>query len=288
MRVSISELTTLHVPFDEELELFSSLGVAGIGIFEPKLAEGRDEESVRRLQDSGLRATVCIPGMLSVLPLPEFEGPGDPAERVDALCAAIRRLSAFDPVTTMCLTGPRGSFEESEAREVVVEGLRRIARAAAEAGVPIGVEPIHASARDRFTLVSTIRETVELIEEVGEPNLGIMFDTWHHWDAPNLVDDIRREAHRFVPAIHVDDWRDPTRGWSDRAVPSEGIIDLPGIFGALEAAGWDGWADVEIFSDDGALVADYPDSLWRVEPRELVRRSKDGVERAWQRRTGPT
>jgi sugar phosphate isomerase/epimerase len=287
MRLSVSELTTLHVPFDEELELFSSLGVEGIGIFEPKLPEGRDAESVRKLQDSGLQATVCIPGLLSILPLPDFEGPSDPRQRVDALCAGIRRLAAFRPVTTMCLTGPRGSLEEAKAREIVVDGLRRIARAADEVDVPVGVEPIHASVRDRFTLVSTIPEAVELIEEVGEPNLGIMFDTWHHWDVPNLLDEIRREAHRFVPAIHVDDWRDPTRGWSDRAVPGEGIIDLPGIFGALEAAGWDGWADVEIFSDDGTLVTDYPDSLWRVEPRELVRRSQEGVERAWQRRTVP-
>ncbi len=285
MRVSVSEVTTFHLPLNAELELYSSLGVEGIGIFEPKLPQGRDAESARKLQQSGLQATVCIPGMLSILPLPDFEGPSDPSERVDALCAGIRRLAAFHPVTTMCLTGPRGTYEEADAREVVVEGLRRIARTAAEADVPVGIEPIHASARDLFTLVSTLPETVELIEDVGEPNLRIMFDTWHHWDAPNLLEEIRREAHRFVPAIHVSDWRDPTRGWSDRAIPGEGLIDLPGIFGALEAAGWDGWADVEIFSDDGTFETDYPDSLWRIEPRELVRRSKEGVGGAWQGRT---
>jgi sugar phosphate isomerase/epimerase len=285
---SVCELTTIHLSLDEEVELLQRLGVRGMGLFEPKLPEGKDGESRRKLREAGITATVCIPGTLAVLPLSSFPGPAEPEVRVEQICAQIRRLAAFEPVTTMCLTGPEGAYAPEEARRIAVEGLREIARTAREVGVPIGLEPIHESARETFTLVTTLPEAVDLIEEVGEPNLGILFDTWHLWDTPDVLHHIRSEAHRIVPGIHIDDWRKPTRGWTDRALPGEGAIDLPALFGALEAGGWDGWCDLEFFSDDGAIEVDYPDSLWReVSPEELIRRGREGFERAWAERAVP-
>ena len=141
----------------------------------------------------------------------------------------------------------------------------------------VALEPIHASARDDFTMVDNLPDTVDLLEEVGEP-MGILFDTWHLWDTPDVLDHIRAHAHRF-PAVHVNDWRDPTRGWDDRALPGEGIMDLPAIFGALEAGGFDGWYELEIFSTET-----YPDSLLKLDPAELVRRGKAGFMQAWEAR----
>jgi sugar phosphate isomerase/epimerase len=284
---AVSEITTFHLSFDEEVELLAEVGVRGLGLFEPKLPEGKDAESARKLGAAGITATVCIPAVFSILPLEAFPGPADPQERIEAICASIRRFAEFQPVTTMCLTGPLGGHPPDEARRIVVEGLRKVARAAAEARVPIGLEAIHRSAREAFTLVSSIPEAVELIEEVGEANLGILFDTWHHWDTPGVLDDIRREGHRFVPAIHIDDWRGPTRSWCDRALPGEGIIDLPALLGALDDSGWEGdWFELEIFSDDGSVAVEYPDSLWKVvSPTELVERGRTGFLAAWEERT---
>ena len=61
-------------------------------------------------------------------------------------------------------------------------------------------------------------------------------------------------------------------------------MDLPALLGTLEAAGFDGWYDLEIFSDDGTFGADYPDSLWKLDPLEMLRRAKGGFLRAWQAR----
>ena len=243
-----------------------------------KLPEGQDRESLARLREAGLKATICLPAGLSVLPLPAFPGPDDPEERIASLCASVRRLAAFDPETVLCLTGPVGERDPQEARRIVVDGLREVARTGAEVGVRVALEPIHASARDDFTMVDNLPDTVELLEEVGEP-MGILFDTWHLWDTPDVLDHIRAHAHRF-PAVHVNDWRDPTRGWDDRALPGEGIMDLPAIFGALEAGGFDGWYELEIFSTET-----YPDSLLKLDPVELVRRGKAGF---MQRLGGPS
>src|SRR5437764_4525087 len=159
---SVCELTTINLSFDEEVELLQRLGVRGMGIFEPKLPEGEDAASARKLREAGITATVCIPGTLAVLPLEKFPGPPEPEVRIEQICAQIRRLAAFEPATIMCLTGPEGDYAPEEARRIAVEGLREIARTAREAGVPIGLEPIHRSAQGDFTLVTTLPETVEL------------------------------------------------------------------------------------------------------------------------------
>jgi sugar phosphate isomerase/epimerase len=110
-----------------------------------------------------------------------------------------------------------------------------------------------------------------------------MFDVWHLWDTPGLLDEIRRHAHRFV-GVHVDDWRDPTRNWCDRVLPGDGIADVTGILGALDEAGYDGWYELEVFSDDGRFGNEWPDSLWKLDPVEFVRAGREKFEAAWRDR----
>ena len=278
-RFSVSQFSTLNQGFDDDLAAYVAGGAEGIGLAEAKLPEGEDAESLRKLRESGLAATICLPTMLSVLQLPPFGGPEDPEERVASLCASVRRLAAFDPVTLLVLTGPVGDRDPDEARRIVVEGLREVARTAKAEGVTVALEPIHASARAEFTMVDTIPDAVALVEEVGEP-MGVIFDTWHLWDTPDVLTHIRAEAHRF-PAVHINDWRAETRGWDDRALPGDGVMDLPAMFAALEDGGFDGWFDLEVFSGE-----DYPDSLLKLDAAELVRRGKAGFERAWAARRG--
>jgi sugar phosphate isomerase/epimerase len=279
-RFSVSQFSTLNRSFEEDLEAFVAGGAEGIGLAEMKIPEGSDAELLARFRASGLKATICLPNAFSVLPLPSFPGPEDPEERVESLCASVRRLAPFEPVTVLCLTGPAGDLDAADARRIVVEGLREVARTGREQGVHVVLEPIHASARDEFTLVWTIPDAAELAAEVGE-GLTVHFDTWHLWDTPDVLDHIREHAREFR-AVHVNDWRAETRGWDDRALPGEGIMDLPAILGALEAGGFDGWYDVEVFSGEG-----YPDSLLKLDPVELVRRAKAGFMAAWEARTAP-
>ena len=278
-RLSVCELTTLTLPLDQELRLYRQAGIDGIGLMESKLPKERDDaEIAAAIEESGLEATICLPATLSVLPPPSGPGPREPDERIEALIAGVRRLARFKPACCFCVTGPQGDLGSGDARQIVVEGLRRVAAAAEEAGVPVGVEPLHSSMRDEWTLVCTIPETLELLEEVGAPNLGIGFDTWHLSDTPGVLDHIRAHADQIV-GVHINDRRAETRGWHDRALPSEGTIDLASIFAALEDGGYKGWYDIEVLSDDG-----YEDSLSKLPPVELLQRSRDGFLRAWEGR----
>lgn len=286
-RFSVSQITTFHQTFDEDLTNYREAGAEGIGIWEFKLAQGNDQESAAKLRDSGLTATACIPATLSIYPVP-FPGPSDPAERTNELCAAIERFAPFDPEVILCLTGYPGDVPAAEARKTVVEGLRRAAKVAGDHGIALGLEPLHRDVYDHWSMIGTIPETLDMIAEVGEPNVGVLFDTYHLWDTEDLLEHIRRNATRFGPSVHICDWRDPTRNDFDRVLPGDGIMDLPGIFGALEEGGFDGWYDLEIFSDDGSFSdQDFEDSLWKQDPVEVVKRGKAGFLRAWDARKVP-
>jgi sugar phosphate isomerase/epimerase len=82
----------------------------------------------------------------------------------------------------------------------------------------------------------------------------------------------------------VADWRQPTRGWADRVLPGDGVADLPAILGALERTGWDGYYDLEIFSDNGTFGNAWPGSLWEVPAEELARAGREALARAWAAR----
>jgi len=287
-RFSVCEISTFRSSFQEDLTACWKGGAHGIGICEFKLpADGHDAPALAAFRESGLAATVCVPATLSILPLPLMPGPTDPAKRITAICTSLRRLAQFGPTACMCLTGPAGNRADSHARRIVVEGLRKIARTVEAIGVRVGLEPVSTSIKNDWTLVGTLPETLDLLAEVGAPNLGVVFDTWHLWDTPDVLKHVRKHARKFV-GVHINDRRNPTRSWKDRVLPGDGVIDLPAIFGALEAGGYDGCYDMEIFSDDGTFGDNYPDSIWKLPPVKVVQRGRAGFLRAWAERRRPS
>jgi sugar phosphate isomerase/epimerase len=274
---SISQITTLAATFESDLRAYAAAGVDGIGIWEIKLPEGGDDQALEQLEASGLGRAAAVPAVPSILPLPLMEGPADPRERIDAICASVHRLARFEPSSVVCLTGP------GDDRDTVVEGLRTIGDEAERAGVRIGLEPINRIGGEDWTSISSLQEAAELLEDADRQALGIQFDSWHVWNTAEIVEEIERHAHRFV-GVHIADWREPTRGWADRVLPGDGVADLPALLGTLERAGWNGFYDLEIFSDNGTFGNAWPGSLWDVPEEELARRGKEAFERAWSAR----
>jgi len=287
--LSVSQITTLGSSFAEDVDAYSRHGFAGIGVWELKLPDDRDDsEPLELLAESGLASAAAVPAIPSILPLPLLGGPDDPAERIDAYCRSVDRLAAFEPSGLVLLTGTGRGRDPDDARSIVVDGLRQIADTAEQAGVRIGLEPYQRDGGDEWTIVNSIPEAVELIRDAGDPpSVGIQFDVWHLWNTESLFDDIPQEIDRFV-GVHVCDAREPTRGWADRVLPGEGTADVPRILAALDAAGWDGLYDIEIFSDDGTFGATYPDSIWALPPQESLGRAREAFEECWSGATTPT
>ncbi len=263
--------------FADDVRAYRAVGADAIGVWELKLGEGDDTEELETLAASGLGSASAVPAIPSILPLPLMEGPSDPQERIDAICASVQRLAAFHPSGVVCLTGP------GDDRDTVVGGLRAIGRAAEQAGVRVGLEPINRVGGETWTMISSLGDAVELLDEADHPALGLQFDTWHLWNTPKLLEEIEAQVSRFV-GVHVADWREPTRSWCDRVLPGDGAADLPKILGALEAAGWEGYYDVEIFSDNGMFGNAWPDSVWDTPAEDVARAAKDAFARVWEAR----
>jgi sugar phosphate isomerase/epimerase len=253
MRPSISQITTVGQSFADDLDAYCAAGAAGIGIWEMKLAD----DSLERFRERGLESAAAVPAVPSILPLPLMEGPADPDERVEALCASIRRLAPFEPLCVLFLTGPGD-------RDQVLDGIRALADEGQRAGMRVALEPIQREFADLWTIPTSLAEAAALLDEAARPDVGLVYDVWHLWNQP--LEEIERYRER-IAAVHIADWRDPTRNTNDRVLPGDGVIEFGPIFDALH---WDGLYDLEIFSD-----TELPGSLWREDPRELARR---GVE----------
>ncbi|HET7808891.1 MAG TPA: sugar phosphate isomerase/epimerase [Gaiellaceae bacterium] len=257
MRLSISQITTVTQSFADDLDAYREAGADGVGIWEMKLAD----DSLERFRASGLGAAAAIPAVPSILPLPLMEGPEDPGERVEAIRAGIRRLAPFEPECVLFLTGP------GDDREAMAEGIRAVANEGREHGVRVALEPIQREFVHYWSTVSSLGEAAALVDEAGA-DVGLMYDVWHLWREP--LEEIERYRDR-IRGVHLADWREPTRNTNDRVLPGDGAIEFGPI---LEALRWDGFYDLEIFSD-----AELPGSLWQEEPRSLARRGIEALRR---------
>jgi len=264
VRLSLSEISTVNASFAEDVAAYAAAGFDGIGIWEMKLP--RDDGTNRALlRDAGLAVANCVPTVPSILPLllPGMEGPPDLKERAASLRASIRRLAVFEPESVVCLTGAAGDLDPTKARALVRAGLREVAAAAREAGVRLGLEPAGAS----VSIVATVAETLELLDEAELDDVGVMADTYNLWDeTPKALAAVARR----VTGLHIADApRQPGR--EDRLLPGEGGTRAAEHVHALGEAGWDGFLDVEIFST--------PDRFWGLAVDEAARRAHAAVSR---------
>jgi len=254
---SISQITTVTQSFADDLDAYRAAGADGIGVWEMKVGD----DSLERFRASGLESAAAIPAVPSILPLPLMQGPADPAERVEAICAGIRCLAPFEPACVLFLTGP------GDDRGTIVEGLRAIGDEGRRSGVRVVLEPIQRAFAHHWTVVSSLAEAAELLDEAGA-DIGLMYDSWHLWREP--LEEIERYRER-IHGVHLADWREPTRNTDDRVLPGDGVVKFGPILDALR---WDGLFDLEIFSD-----SELPDSLWKEDPRELARRGIEQLRR---------
>ena len=216
---SISQVSTLQASFAEDVEAYAAAGAGGIGIWEMKLPQGDDAESLALVRDGGLEVTNCVPAIPSILPLPLMDGPVDPRERIEAVCASIRRLAAVRAAEHRLphrpagrarrRRGATGSWSTACAGSAARRGRRAYASGSSRSSASV---PRTGRSRPRSARRSSCwtRSTT--------PALGITFDVWNLWNGATILDDIREHAGRFT-GVHVSDWREPTRGWCDRVLP---------------------------------------------------------------------
>jgi len=156
---------------------------------------------------------------------------------------------------------PKGSKDLGGAHRQVHDGLAALLPHARAAGVPLAIEPLHPMYAADRACVNTLAHANELCDQLGD-GVGVAVDVYHVWWDPDLPRQITRSGTRIL-TYHVCDWLVPTRDLLlDRGMPGDGVIDLRAIRDMVEATGYAGHIDVEIFSAE---------NWWKREPSEVLR-----------------
>ena len=231
-------------------------------------------EALEQLEASGLGRAAAVPAVPSILPLPLMEGPADPqrADRRDLRVAAPARADS-SRAAVVCLTGP------GDDRDTVVEGLRTIGDEAARAGVRIGLEPINRVGGEDWTMhlvASRSRRSSSRTPTGRRSASSSTAGTSGTRPKSSRTSSVMQTASSVSTSPTGASRR---AAGADRVLPGDGVADLPRILGALERAGWDGFYDLEIFSDNGTFGNAWPGSLWDV-PDRGARTSGEGRVRA--------
>jgi sugar phosphate isomerase/epimerase len=232
--------------------------IAGIAPWRDKLAELGAKEAARLIRDNGLTVTgLCRGGMF-----PAVDRKGRQAA-LDDNRRAIDDAATLEAKCLVLVVGglPAGSKDIAGAREMVRDGIGEVLDHARSVGVPLAIEPLHPMYAADRGCVNTMAHANDLCDELGA-GLGIAVDVYHVWWDPALQREIERAGEKRVLAFHVCDWLVPTRDLLlDRGMMGDGVIDIPLIRSWVEAAGYRGFHEVEIFSAQ---------NWWRREPDEVL------------------
>src|SRR5258707_257614 len=125
---------------------------------------------------------------------------------------------------------------------------------AGQASMPLAIEPLHpAYAADR-ACVNTTKQALDLCDALDPDRtglLGVALDVYHIWWDPDVLPQIERAGKDRLKAFHVCDWLVPTKEiLNDRGMMGDGVIDIKRLRGAVEAQGFGGYSEIEIFSND--------------------------------------
>ncbi|MFJ3983013.1 sugar phosphate isomerase/epimerase family protein [Streptomyces fungicidicus] len=259
-RFSINQMTVKQLSLPELVDACRDLGVPGVGLWrEPVQAYGLDA-AAKLVRDAGLAVTtLCRGGFLTAT---------DPAERAAALAdnrRAVDEAATLGTDTLVLVSGglPAGSRDLRGARERIADALAELGPYAGEHGVRLAIEPLHPMFASDRCVVSTLTQALDIAERFPAHQVGVAVDTYHVWwddTAPAQI--ARAGAQGRIHTFQLADWTTPLPEGvlNGRGQIGDGAVDMREWQGHVEAAGYTGPIEVELFNDE----------LWARDGRELL------------------
>lgn len=245
-RLCIHTITTKSWDLETAAAKFSAAGVKGITVWRDAYA-GRDiKASGQMLRDHGLSiVSTCRGGF--------FPGAttADRQAAIDDNRRAIEEAAQLGSPLVVLVCGAVPGQPLTESRKQIADGIAAVLDDCAATGVKLGIEPLHPMYADSRSAVNTLGQANDLCEQLKSPYVGVAADVYHLWWDPDLEQEIARCGELgALFSFHVCDWRTPTIDLlNDRGLMGEGCINIRQIRGWVEAAGFNGFNEVEVFSD---------------------------------------
>ncbi|MGW1201625.1 sugar phosphate isomerase/epimerase family protein [Streptomyces cyaneofuscatus] len=248
-RLSLNQETIKQWSLPELAEGCVKAGIGKVGLWRAPVQAYGVERTARLLADAGLTVTsLCRGGFLTAL---------DPADRAAALDdnrRAIDEAAALSTDTLVLVSGglPPGSRDLYGARERVGDALAELAPYAAGRGVRLAIEPLHPMFASDRCVVSTLAQALDLAERFPAEQVGVVVDTYHvWWDDRAPAEIARAGAGGRIHSFQLADWITPLPAGVllGRGQLGDGSVDFRALRAEVEAAGFDGPIEVEIFNE---------------------------------------
>ncbi|CAL9464627.1 hypothetical protein SUDANB176_02711 [Streptomyces sp. enrichment culture] len=259
-RFSINQMTVKQLSLPELVAACRDLGVPGVGLWREPVQSYGVEAAAKLVRDAGLAVTtLCRGGFLTAV---------DAGERAAALAdnrRAVDEAATLGTDTLVLVSGglPAGSKDLRGARERIADALAELGPYAEEHGVKLAIEPLHPMFASDRCVVSTLAQALDLAERFPAHQVGVTVDTYHVWwddTAPAQI--ARAGAQGRIHTFQLADWTTPLPEGvlNGRGQIGDGAIDMREWKGYVEAAGYTGAIEVELFND----------ALWARDGREVL------------------
>lgn len=163
------------------------------------------------------------------------------------------------------LAGQAAHKNIQQSRDQVFEGIEKLLDYAKSCNMPLAIEPLHPMYAADRACINTLEQALDVCDKLDPLQtgaLGVAVDVYHVWWDPKLQQQIERAGQKRLLAFHVCDWLTPTRDLlNDRGMMGDGVIDIPKIRGWVEAQGFNGFSEVEIFSTENWWQRDHSEVL---------------------------
>ena len=203
-------------------------------------------EAARIVERNGLRLSGHCRG--GFFPAPDAEGR---RLAIEDNKRAVDEAAAMKADCLVLVVGglPAGSRDLKGARQMVEDGMAELLPYARAAGVPLAIEPLHPFYAADRACINTLKQSLDLCDRLGA-GTGVAIDVYHVWWDPELEEQVARAGRNSqILAHHICDWLVPTTDpLNDRGMMGDGVIDLKAFRAMIEAAGFHGPQEVEIFS----------------------------------------
>ena len=244
-RLCIHTITNKPWSLQEAAAAYRDAGAPGITVWQDPVEQVGVKEAARILDDSGLAVvSLCRGGF--------FPGATKEARQqaIDQNRRTIEQAHAIRAPLIVLVCGAEPSVSLDDSRGMIADGIAALLDDAEAAGVKLGIEPLHPMYADTRSAVNTMKQANDMVDRIGSKRVGVTVDVYHLWWDDTLEQEIKRCGDAIF-SFHVCDWRVPTRDFlTDRGLMGEGCIDIPRIRGWVEDAGFEGFIEVEIFSEE--------------------------------------
>jgi sugar phosphate isomerase/epimerase len=240
----------------EIIEACARHGIRAIDPWRDQVAAIGLDRAVRAVRDTGLELSgYCRGGMFA----------SDAARRIEVRDDNRRCVEEAKALGAPCVVlvvgglpqysraGSAPSKDLASARNQVEDAIAEMMDYAKTVQMPLAIEPLHpAYAADR-ACVNTTKQALDICDRLDPKRtgaLGVALDVYHIWWDPDLLPQIARTGKDRLLAFHVCDWLVPTKDiLNDRGMMGDGAIDIKSVRRAVEAAGFSGYSEIEIFSE---------------------------------------